>query len=759
MAARAAQALVKRKRGGSGKSSSSSSVASSKGKGTRTSKSVPREKDIVEKEGHAMMKESAHAANTEMIQGSGMTPRRGRESKARTIIITLTMLSLGCGALLVFLMLARHDPTEIVICKTADCLRHATELKESMDMSVNPCDDFYKFTCGSWKPKHKERSMVARVFDQTTDIAMKEMEGPSDKAVVPKALDYFKTCIQRRDLSSADVRIFMDFKQHLGFYWPEKVQPAVDALFSLLNLTINWNLNLLFSLRAQPAYKHRPQTLYIGRGNLAIWALDPMWTPETFAEVVRQHCSLLGAETPPASSVEELLNTTKDIVGATLKIMPEATSDTEFTLQEIELLMPKRADDWLSSLNKLHSPQYTWTLHSTVVLEDEEILQNMQTLLHKYDERKRALMEGIAFVLVRFTLWLVVGKPELRFGPDPVVGRYIWKRTCLSYTALHFGLLVAAKHIYARYTSSVRGELDIFYKTIQETIKQQLEDADWIEATVKIKATAKIDELMLDAVPEDLFFSEVDLARLYREFPTIQSSVVSNLISVASAYRLLIGHDSFIRIYSKQLIDDNKPNRYDYYYNVARILLGAMEPPILYLNGTMGMMHGSFGTLIAECLVRSFDKHGVHVDDRGSKDLWWDSPAYAERVGCDILSDKSRRSDTAPGVDTQPPARRRDPREARLSALFPLAPALNVSFTAYRKALVRDGHTHEEWRLHGLDYNDDQVFFLTYCLMTCAINSTGESCNVPLRQMQKFASTFGCKTNSPMNPKKKCTFL
>ncbi|KAH8041930.1 hypothetical protein HPB51_019630 [Rhipicephalus microplus] len=287
MAAKAAQALEKRKRAGSRASIGSVSASS---------------------------------------KGPGMTPRREQQRyKVTTIVIAVTTLLVSCGALLLFLMWARH-PETTVYCSTADCLRHVTELKEAMDTSVDPCDDFYRYTCGSWKPNHKEHSMVARMFDHMTKIAIEEMEGPGDKALVPKALDFFKNCAQPRNLTAADVRTFVDFKQNL----------------------------------ALPAYKHRPQTLHVSRGILNRAWVDPTWTPQTFAEVVRLHCHLLGSEAPPnAWDITVLKTTVEDIIGATLATAPEATGKSKlFALKEIEELMPKRADDWLSSLNRLHSPQF-----------------------------------------------------------------------------------------------------------------------------------------------------------------------------------------------------------------------------------------------------------------------------------------------------------------------------------------------------------------------------------------------------------------
>ncbi|KAH7956906.1 neprilysin-1 [Rhipicephalus sanguineus] len=672
------------------------------------------------------------------------------------IIVAATTLFLGCTSLLIFLLWAFSQPT-IKFCNTPDCLRHVLELKAAMNTSVKPCEDFYKFTCGSWQPEDKERSMVARVFDHSTINAIKEMEeGSSDKAVVPKALEYFRSCIRRRDLMPAEVEVFIEFKHQLGLYWPEQPQVAIDALLPLLNMTITWNINLLFHLRALPAYKRRPQTLYIRRGILNTKWLDPTWTPLTFAEAVRMHCRVLGVAAPSSSSIQELKNTVEDIINAALKVPPDATSDTQFKLKEIELLMPKRADDWLKHLNILHSPQFTWTLDSPVALEDDAILQNIYTLQQKYRDKKQTLLEGFAFVFVRTTLWLFAGKPEIRYGTDPEVNRNIWKRACLSYTTANFGLLVAANHIYSRYTPTVRADLERFHNSIQGALKEQLQDAAWIDETIKNRATVKIDELTLNAMPEENFFTDVNLARLYRDFPIIGPSFIRNYIDVATAYRLLIGHDSFISVYSKRL-GGGAPSRYNYYYNIAYMSLGAMEPPILYLHGTMAMMYGSFGTLIAECLVRSFDKRGVLVNDLGKREHWWDSPAYTQRIGCDLLPD-SKTGGGQGGVPTTLPPGSRDPREVRFSALFPLAPALTTSFFAHRKAIATDGYVQR--RLHGLDdFDDDQIFFLSYCLTTCAVNSAGDSCNVPLRQMDRFASAFQCEPDTPMNPQKKCTFF
>lgn len=49
-----------------------------------------------------------------------------------------------------FNMLIVSDNSYDSMCFTETCIYTASEMVRSLDTSVNPCDDFYEFSCNGW---------------------------------------------------------------------------------------------------------------------------------------------------------------------------------------------------------------------------------------------------------------------------------------------------------------------------------------------------------------------------------------------------------------------------------------------------------------------------------------------------------------------------------------------------------------------------------------------------------------------------------
>ena len=72
------------------------------------------------------------------------------------LIITVflaVLLVLAVAGLVVFAVLygtSSSDDSNDSVCQTDACFDVSVQIKGAMDESVDPCKDFYNFTCGNW---------------------------------------------------------------------------------------------------------------------------------------------------------------------------------------------------------------------------------------------------------------------------------------------------------------------------------------------------------------------------------------------------------------------------------------------------------------------------------------------------------------------------------------------------------------------------------------------------------------------------------
>ncbi|KAH7947746.1 hypothetical protein HPB52_015601 [Rhipicephalus sanguineus] len=669
-----------------------------------------------------------------------------RTKTAVVAIITLSVLScllVLSSSLIIFKYLRAP---RVGTCTTEGCIAHAKAIIDAMNASVDPCSDFYHFSCGSWKPSGPYRSMIEQIFANSFAIAIEELEGKDNESALPIAQRYYQSCSAKRseDLLESEIQKFAKFKRDLGLLWPEQwpeeSNSSVPPLKLLLNLTVNWNINLIFHVRVVPGYKGRPRTVFIKRG-----VLRPSWSvykPEVMKRSIEEHCKYLKAPVPTPVLLKEIMKAYLEVVNASLSFEPDAMDEEKTTLKDINARTASGKDKWQEYVMQSFS-EYTLRPDDVVLIQHRAILDNIGHLLESMSDESLRL--GIAWVFLRLSFWTIVGKPHLRFEGSAAELEVRVKLTCLSHVASTFGLVVSYGHLLKRFTEDVRLQIDTVFNNVKAEYQRAFADAGWIDESVKAKLRAKISEsLNLDSLPGSDFFSSFTIKATYKNFPNTTASFFDNFVNIAKSFRKKLTSDDFVTAFSKTLGDGRVATSYSYYYNSIYFAVGALEPPLFDVDSTYSSTYGSLGTLMATSVSRAFDEHGI-MYDKGEVAPWWiaDREEYERRVKCDLKAGGSRS-----GSDN-----------AIASALYWSALGLRTSYEAFRSA-VKSDHSVDIYRLKGLEkYSDDQVFFMSYCLMTCAVDSNGDACNVPVRQMKRFATVFECSQEAPMNPTGRCPFF
>lgn len=66
-------------------------------------------------------------------------------------VILVVLISIGLNTGVKSEIASKNDN---FLCTTADCIRAAAHLLDSINDDVDPCEDFYQFTCGNWDKLH-----------------------------------------------------------------------------------------------------------------------------------------------------------------------------------------------------------------------------------------------------------------------------------------------------------------------------------------------------------------------------------------------------------------------------------------------------------------------------------------------------------------------------------------------------------------------------------------------------------------------------
>ena len=128
-------------------------------------------------------------------------------------------------------------------CTTSTCIDAASSLRKAMDTSVDPCEDFYKYSCGNWEETNviPEGFGVWSTFGQlgeSNSVALKNaLEQPvpeGDTGAVSKARHMYAKCMDLDLINDAKEEPLQELIQTAGGW--ELVKIPEPEQWSLLDL-------------------------------------------------------------------------------------------------------------------------------------------------------------------------------------------------------------------------------------------------------------------------------------------------------------------------------------------------------------------------------------------------------------------------------------------------------------------------------------------------------------------------------------------
>ncbi|KAH7982660.1 hypothetical protein HPB52_006470 [Rhipicephalus sanguineus] len=694
-----------------------------------------------------------------------LSPRGRRHTKdkdsgtaiatAATMIVLVTLLTL-----LFFLMPSKSRSQEQMqgretLCRTVGCRYYAEILAGAVNATINPCDDFEAYACSNWAPlahpySYGTASMSSAMAAWYESFRNIFLDGSRREHFFRKVDAAFASCMltspedSRRGIS--ELKAFM---RQLRISWPDAPLAKVDPLGVLLDLSLNWRLDIWFS-----AALHRCPYGCAPSGGGRHILFDPTSFFTVRVKMQRDLSALKSYMTywnrfsnaffspgfPERS--EEYINRIAVIersvfnrfilVGKKTAVQP-----VQFELGSIHYVTPNIPESrWIDQLNSNVNRFGDFHRNDRVTLWDRDLIYAVNEMFANYTRVE--LLEHIAWTFVQ------------NFGPladrELLLTQYGDKRAaaeyrhifCATQVEIAYQRLFTSTYTRDHFTTRTRNGIDTLLASVAQSAVDKISSVAWADEASKQALVDHVRNVTVELWPGSEFLSDKSIDKFEQLlFADENDLFAQQWIWAMKTWRRLQDGPAYNDTVESPRNYALPYFKYTHVLNSVSISLAAFSRPWYYADGTKVMAYGTVGFSFARELARSFDPFTVPVDLFGRTALF--QPATAWTAGS-----RRRASCLSPFHSTP----------------FPEIPALEFTYQAYKDSVAS---TNDSERRVSSSISDEQLFFLSACFTMCNLPETMDSyrlrCNKAVSNFAPFAHAFGCQDGARMSPPIKCSYL
>ena len=632
----------------------------------------------------------------------------------------------------------------------------------SLDRAVDPCVDFYKYSCGGWiknNPIPADQaswSVYAKLGNDNRQflwgILEEDAKAKDRTPVQEKVGDYFAACMNTSAIDAAGAK---PIAPELARLDTEKTRPELVAEIAVLNHTMPGGYFVNVGT-GQDAIDSSVIIANAYAGGLGLPDRDyylktddkSMKLLKQYQAYIQQILALAGEpEQKAGADAAAILHIETTLAKASLTRVEKRDPHNIYhmkTIAELDQLTP--AIDW---------PQYFTTAGAPGIqklnVAEPEFMKALQTVLAQ--EPVDTLRAYLRFHLVSETsIYLAQPFAQAHFdfflktlrGVPAMPPR--WK-TCTRQVDDNLGEALGQEFVRRTFSADMKAKTQGMTEQVETAMRQEIEGLDWMSPATKQEALRKLhairnkigypntwrDYSALTVKPDD-YFGDVQRANMFeeaRQWHKLGKPVDLNEWGMTpptvNAY------------FNPQMNDINFP-------------AGVLQPPLYDAKLDDAPNYGNTGATIGHELTHAFDDQGRQFDDKGNLRDWWtpaDAKGFEDRINCVrdqyagyvVVDDIHINSKLTSGEDV-----------ADLGGTL-------LAYIAWRKQT-------ETERLRSVDgFTPDQRFFVGMAQWACE-NTRPENLRVSaatdphspgfaringvVSNMPQFAAAFGCKAGQPM---------
>jgi len=687
-------------------------------------------------------------------------------------------------------------------CLTQECYEASKRILTSMDTTVNPCEDFYQFTCGNWinnneipssqiykngfvTSQMKNTETISEIFkgDYPINENLSKEDQELDKKIFNQVKTLYSTCMDEESINKKGKEPLMNLLNKLDLHNNKTKYKGADGIANLIADLQYYGVDSFLKIENGDDIENKDI--------IVVGIIQPDMTPELglyySKEVLPYYknavnttlVKLFGEQ--KERNIEEMTNTIIDL-----------ESKLYSSLLSLDYLQNPNKIYNKSSVKKLMSdyPNINWKLYFQKMYETYEIKSSLDdnTFIvnetpEYFEALNKIILESDIDSLLTYAEWVIIMK-YINDLPNNMneslkelnkaslgIDEKTRSEKCVSLISNIMGSAVGKYYVEKSLSKEYKKAAEEFTKNIKQAMIERIPKMEWLDDQTREYAIKKVNKINDIVGYPDYILKPQELIKEYEGLEIFSDDFFTNDMN----------SNMFGMKQKMKLIDqpankekwNNPPQTANAYYipldNSILLPAGILQPPFYDSNEPDYLNYGALGSIIGHELTHAFDNTGKSLDGDGRLVNWWtDSTLDKFNVSTECFVDQYNQFTVvdSEGIEKNINGTR------TLNENLADNGGLSRAYEAWNLSRMDNEKFNEHnKKLPGISYTPDQLFYIAFGQGWCSIyrptyislfledvhSISKFRVNGVVSNSKHFAETFECPIGSKMNPENKCS--
>ncbi|XP_076471613.1 endothelin-converting enzyme homolog [Babylonia areolata] len=707
-------------------------------------------------------------------------------------------------------------------CKGSSCLQTSAHIMELLNTSVDPCDNFFNFACGSYKASNPVddytlyQSIYYQMYQENQNQLLAILNSPTktymERSAEKKLKDFYTSCMDdfRREQLKGKPLFQYVFPPLGGWYvintsW---TQTSWDLNNAVKVVQTDLWVDAFFAPRPRPddkASKHRIIWIYPGGAGRYMRWTDYTENPSprikkrqddykkfmrTVAQLVARDAGLSPTDDQVASRIQVFAD---DAYQVEAKIAKFASSSEYKEDPHIEA---NRVS--LSDLNQQTGGEIDWTVQMSYMFNEASVdgytkvvvpyptyLTNLTAMIRNLDSDSKNR------ILHNYLMWRVLevfvndlSSDYFHANRQFMVDRWgyfrLWgsEQYCFWQTQYGFDTALGALYVKARFDTKNRDKVTEITEAVKTAMEDMITSNNWMDQATKDYAIQRMKSAAYKIGFPDFMLDDSKVDDVYRLVSVNRSDFFGNLISDIKAHKrewnrlLREGEDRTQWYFSPY----NTVLTVLWYWDQIAVPAGVLRFPMYEYDMPHYYSFGALGSILGHNVHHLIDEEGRHWDKGGkylkAEEGWWTKATVKNyNTARKCVSDLYNNVTQGPYVIFNGQEGKYFNVNGTSYAFEAMAitTGIRLAYNAYQSWQQKYG---QDSTSPGLPYSPQQLFFIAHAQMHCynmdpfyeyMYASQGRvhldvRVNLALQELPEFKEAFQCQATDNMVSPNPCPY-